>query len=173
MVILGIDPGPQDSAGVLWDTETEHVVKAWHRLNDEVLAGCRQFKLMQQNIGAIAIEDPQAQRRPASEDFINTVKWSARFHQAIYDRLDIGDFSRLLLIPYREVSIHFCKIVNAKEKFVKEALIKRFGLQGTKTNPGRLYGISGHEWSALAVAITLGDRMTEKKIDILRPNQAH
>ena len=156
MIIFAIDPGPNDSAFVQWDTEKEIVRNAKHVLNHELLAALRTMEI--HYYGVIAIEDPQAQRRPASDDFIKACKWTGIFQEAISGRLGIGETDKLKLIPYRDVSAHFCKIVNAKEKFVKEALIKRFGDPGTKKNPGKLYGITGHCMSALAVAVTCQDK---------------
>lgn len=151
MIILAIDPGPNDSAFVRWDTVDEKVLESGHVLNNELLRVLRTLG----STDVVAIEDPQAQRRPASDDFIKTCKWTGIFQEAAAGRLHDG--CGLKLIPYREISAHFCGIVNAKEKFVKEALLKRFGDPGTKKNPGKLYGITGHKMSALAVAVTYMD----------------
>lgn len=157
--ILAIDPGPQDSAGVIWDTEKEIIVEKWHQLNVKILPGLMSFKIGDQGVEIIAIEDPQAQRRPASNDFINTVQWSARFYQALYQNLYGEKYDALQLIPYSAISSHFCGIANAKEKFVKEELLKRYGPQGSKSKQGKLYGISGHCWSALAVSVYVADNL--------------
>ncbi len=40
---------------------------------------------------------------------------------------------------------------------MREALIHRFGEQGSKKAPGPTYGIASHVWAALAVAVTYSD----------------
>jgi hypothetical protein len=42
---------------------------------------------------------------------------------------------------------------------VRQALIDRLGLQGTKKAPGPTYGIKSHEWAALAVAVYGWDQL--------------
>ena len=53
--------------------------------------------------------------------------------------------------------------MRAKDANVRAALIDRFGPSkrkaiGLKATPGPLYGVHSHMWSALAVAVTYGDR---------------
>jgi hypothetical protein len=43
--------------------------------------------------------------------------------------------------------------MRAKDPNVRQALLDKIGPVGTKKNPGPLYGVSGHGWSALAVAV--------------------
>lgn len=167
MLILGIDPGPNDSGYVIWDAEGEVIKKAEHVLNHEILPAFRNLSI-ESGISVIAIEDPQAQKRPASVDFIETCKWVGRFQEAIERQIGYHDWAKLVLIPYRDVSAYFCKIVNAKEKFVKNALISRYGDPGKKKTPGKLYGITGHCLSALAVAVVAGDREEAKAMEALK-----
>jgi hypothetical protein len=61
----------------------------------------------------------------------------------------------------KEVKMHLCGSMRAKDANVRQALIDRYGGKeaaiGKKANPGPLYGMSGDCWSALAVAITAAE----------------
>jgi hypothetical protein len=57
------------------------------------------------------------------------------------------------LVYRKDIKLAFCGTCKAKDANVRQALIDRFGEQGTKLNPGRLYGIKKDMWSALAVAL--------------------
>ena len=60
------------------------------------------------------------------------------------------------------VCMHLCKNNRAKDGNVRQAILDRYPATGggknpqvgTKKAPGPLYGVSGHAWQALAVAIT-------------------
>jgi hypothetical protein len=74
----------------------------------------------------------------------------------------IGMFSQhvrgIRLVPRRDVKMHLCQSPRAKDGNIRQALLDRCGVVGTKKSPGPLYGISQHRWSALAVAVTAFER---------------
>jgi hypothetical protein len=85
-----------------------------------------------------------------------TVLWCGRFAEA----------SRTVPLKYpntmpssvrkvyrKDIKMHLCQSMRAKDANIRQALIDKLGPVGTKRNPGPLYGISSHLWSALAVAI--------------------
>jgi len=61
--------------------------------------------------------------------------------------------------------MHLCKNNRAKDANIRQALLDRFPATGggkapqigTKKQPGPLYGVTSHLWSALAVAVTWAD----------------
>jgi hypothetical protein len=66
-------------------------------------------------------------------------------------------------ISRKDVKQHLCGTVRATDADVRDALIHRFGpgkekAVGKKKTPGPLYGVKGHGWAALAVAVTLADK---------------
>jgi len=65
--------------------------------------------------------------------------------------------ARMRLVPRRDVKMHLCSSVRAKDGNIRQALIDRFGADGTKRKPVPLAGISQHRWAALAVAVTAFD----------------
>jgi hypothetical protein len=58
----------------------------------------------------------------------------------------------------KEVKTHLCNDYKAKDPNIRQALIDRFGPIGNKKQPGPLYGVVSHAWSALAIAVTAFDR---------------
>lgn len=56
------------------------------------------------------------------------------------------------MVYRRDVKIHLCGTMKAKDANIRQALIDKYGAPGTKKNPGKTYGVSSHLWSALAIA---------------------
>jgi hypothetical protein len=92
----------------------------------------------------------------ASDGLFDTCEWTGRFLQAF-------GCHRTTLIPRKEVARHICGTGGVShDKFIREALVTRFGGKdvaiGNRRSPGPLFGIAGHKWSALAVALTFWDQ---------------
>lgn len=100
----------------------------------------------------MVIEQMACYGMAVGKEVFDTVFWSGRFAQAY------GGCH--LLKPRGEVKMHLCHSMRAKDANIRQALIDRFGPVGTKNNPGVLYGIKSHLWSALALAVTVHDRLT-------------
>ena len=91
-------------------------------------------------------------------EVFDTCRWTGRFQQAVYQR---GIYpAHMQLVRRNAVKLALCGTPRAKDPNIRQAIIDRFGTVGTKKNPGPLYGISSHKWSALAVAITLADSLS-------------
>jgi len=153
MTVVGIDPGPQFSAYVLFDgsralrcgeLENEHLLDRIGLLSAEMLA----------------VEQVVSYGRPVGADVFETVFWSGRF----IEHWEVLRHLPWIRIPFRDVGRHLCNAASGiKESHVRQALIDRFGPSrltaiGVKKLPGPLYGVSGHNWSALAVAVTAHDQ---------------
>jgi hypothetical protein len=95
------------------------------------------------------------------KEVFETVRWIGRFQQAYRNP------ETVMLIYRRDVKLHLCNSAKAKDQNVRQALIDLFAPTGagktpqigTKARPGPLYGVSGHAWSALAVAITAANQI--------------
>lgn len=61
---------------------------------------------------------------------------------------------RVVLLPRIQVKSHVCHSGKATDSNIRQALIDKYGPQGTKKNPGPTYGITADCWSALAIADT-------------------
>jgi hypothetical protein len=88
---------------------------------------------------------------PVGEEVLETVHWSGMFYQA-WRGLHKYRLSR------RAIKLHLCGSNQAKDANVRAVLLDRYGGKalaiGRKHEPGPLYGLTGHTFAALAVAVT-------------------
>lgn len=145
MRVLGIDPGNEHSALVIYDGALKWPVTFAKHNNGHVLT-------VLNNCAAdvLVIEQVACYGMAVGETVFETVFWSGRFRQAWTG----PRFDRLKRMA---IKMHLCHSSRAKDGNVRQALIDRFGPPGTKNHPGALYGISGDVWAALAVAVTWSD----------------
>lgn len=138
MNILGVDPGPEQSALVWWDPDASRIVRAVDLVNDlakdEIaLARC-----------PVAIEKLVSYGQRLGDETFVTIFWTGRFFEVRQDAV---------LIRRQDIKRAVTGATNVGDKEVREALIARFGPPGSKKKPGPLYGASGHRWAALAAAV--------------------
>jgi hypothetical protein len=150
-LILGIDPGTTHSGFCLWDGERV-VEKGWVENTDLRAMLCWDRLLADHPI--VAIEMIASQGMAVGKETFETVVWIGRFLERCVS-LSIGAWR----ITRHEIKIHICGSARAKDPNIRQALIDRLGPVGTKKAPGPLYGVSGHVWPALAVAIVAQDRL--------------
>ena len=85
------------------------------------------------------------------QEVFRTVHWAGRFTEAAESqRHTVEQLTR------REVKLHLCGSMRAKDPNIRQVLLDRFGgddARGTKAHPGPLYGIANDVWSALAIAV--------------------
>lgn len=144
MNVVAIDPGPKDSAIIFWDGE--------HICNTDILENELMLKEVQYpwKDCHLAIEMVQSFGMAVGEEVFQTVLWTGRFVQAWEPR-------PWSLVYRKDVKMHLCQSMRAKDANIRQALVDRFGAVGTKKKPGALYGVKSHLWSALAVAVTWMD----------------
>ena len=91
-------------------------------------------------------------------EVFETVFWIGRFIQAWSMG---GAFDRWSRVYRKDIKLHLCGSMRAKDSNIRQAILDRFGGKtkalGSKREPGPLYGARSHIWSALAVAITWRD----------------
>jgi hypothetical protein len=150
--VVGIDPGPTWSALVEWLVEERraHLGRCVFAPNGEILCWLRR-DLHQ---GILVVEQVESFGMPVGAHVFETVYWTGRFVEA-WD----GESCRL---TFRHVKLHHCHHPRATESHVRQAILNRYGgtrkaAVGTKKAPGPLYGIRGHLWSALALAMTVAE----------------
>lgn len=149
-MILAIDPGPLESAWVLWDgAKLEAFAK---ERNDSVLERVRQSRGI---TAACAIEQVCSYGMAVGAEVFETVYWSGRFAEAY-------GAEYVYRVPRLKVKLHLCHDSRAKDGNIRQALIDRFGGKdaaiGKKATPGPLYGVSGDVWAAMALAVTWCDQ---------------
>ena len=158
--IIAIDPGPKQSAFVIWDGS---VVIAKHLLpNVELLWMLFSHPDLKNGYPPMVIEQVRSYGMPVGADIFDTVHWSGRFHQAW-----IGGHSLrtdVHLMPRKDVKMHLCQTPRAKDSNVIQALVDRFAYgqknkgKGTKKEPGFFFGFKSDIWQAFALAVTWWDQ---------------
>ena len=165
MRILAIDPGPTQSAYVIWQPPIEGLPPALYDFGK--VSTIEMIQKMQQLDGTknplishVAIEMVASYGMAVGKDVFETVFNIGQFY--LYaERVCCWDVARI----YRmDIKMHFCHNSRAKDGNIRQALIDRFGPPGVKKSPGLLYGVSKDVWSALAVAVYFAD--THKGVEI-------
>lgn len=160
MTILAIDPGTEQSGWCLYHPE-RGILGAGVKPNDVMLC-----EIHHSCADMLALEMVASYGMAVGKDVFETVRWIGRFQQA-WKRPDDA-----MLVYRRDVKLHLCNSAKAKDANIRQALLDLFPRTGggktpqvgTKTQPGPLYGVSSHAWSALAVAITAHHQITEMEV---------
>jgi hypothetical protein len=147
-VIIAVDPGPEESALVILDRSL--ICEGYQQPNDFILERIHGLRHELPN-AVLVIEKVVSFGMPVGAEVFETVFWSGRFAEAF-------GIHRVHRVTRPDVKMHLCHSMRAKDGNIRQALIDRFGPVGTKKQPGVLYGISKHLWSALAVAVTHYDQ---------------
>ena len=153
MTLLALDPGPEKTAYVLYDTVDERPIECAHVPNSVVRGYLRWSRA-----DALAIEAIASYGMAVGAEVFSTCIFVGRFAE-IWDSTHFPDAARLLY--RREVKLHLCGSAKAKDPNVRQALIDKWGGKdaaiGKKASPGPLYGLTGDCWAALAVAVTAAE----------------
>jgi len=147
--VLSIDVGTIKSGYCLIEKETYKPINFGKIDNIELLKIIKEEKY---NI--LIYEEFASYGMSIGESTITSITWNGRYIQSALDR-GIEYFP----IFRREEKINLCGTMKAKDTNIRQALIDRFGIVGTKKNPGWFYGFAGDIWSAYAVGVTYLDKM--------------
>jgi hypothetical protein len=142
MTILALDPGTTETAFVLWDGR--RILDADHLPNAEI----KQI-LIGREYDLVACEWIASYGMAVGASVFHTCRWVGKFEETARTE------TRLVL--RRDVKLHLCNSMRAKDANVRQALIDLLGPQGTKKNPGPTYGMRSHLWAALAVGVYAHD----------------
>lgn len=148
MRILGLDPGTTETGWV--ELLDGSVIASGVEANETTLARLRVKPCP--DLTLLAVEMIASYGMPVGRETFGTVLWIGRFLEAWHVR---GGTTRL--VYRRDVKLHLCGSPRAKDPNVRQALLDLYGgtaAVGRKANPGPLFGVKSHAWSALAVAIT-------------------
>ena len=156
MRVLAIDPGTTESGWVLYDTETELPVDAGIGDNDIIVQYISTYA--RAKFDRIAVEMVASYGMPVGASVFETCVWIGRFVQAAWPT------GHHTLVYRKDVKMHLCGSMKAKDSNIRQALIDRFSAGqgksvaiGLKASKGPLYGFKSHMWAALAVAVTWAD----------------
>lgn len=167
MIVLAIDPGPKESAAVLYDAGGETpIVQLFLGANRTLRQQLTRVGGVWPNLLAIEQVGHYGRGMPAGRDVFDTCVEIGRFLEA-WDSWCDEDAVRLILRP--TIKTHLCGTPRAKDGNVRQALLDYPRWQGlpmgggatpvvgTRSKPGPLYGIKSHLWSALAVAVVAAE----------------
>jgi hypothetical protein len=147
--VIAIDPGPTETAWVIWDGAT--LMSFAKEANEQVLERVRNHR---GNTSHCVIEQITSYGMAVGAEVFETVYWSGRFAEAY-------GAARVDRVPRLKVKLHLCHDSRAKDANIRQALVDRFGGKdkaiGRKATAGPLYGVAGDVWAALALAVTWWD----------------
>lgn len=140
-MITGIDPGTEKSA--VLTLSNGYAQKPRIVPNADLLIEARQGVW----VHPVAIEMIACYGMPVGKETFETVLLIGRLLE-IFEAKAVP----VRLVYRMAVKMHLCHSTRAKDGNVRQALIDKYGPVGTKKNPGKIYGVSTHLWSALAIA---------------------
>lgn len=146
MKVIAIDPGNVESAWLMLDNGK---ISGFGKLANMDM----RRQLPHQVADHLAIEMVASYGMAVGASVFETALWTGRFIERwLENELPFS------LVYRKDVKMHLCNSMRAKDGNIRQALIDRFGAPGTKKNPGGTYGISKDVWSALAIAVTFADK---------------
>ncbi len=102
----------------------------------------------------LVIEMIQSFGMAVGAEVFETCRWIGRFQEA--------SFVPVHFLYRKEVKLHLCGNLRAKDANIRQAIIDRYGGKdraiGRKATPGPLYGISADVWAAMSVGLTWSDQ---------------
>lgn len=140
-MITAIDPGTEKSAVLTLSNGYAHSARIVD--NSELLIDARQGVW----VYPVAIEMIACYGMPVGREVFETCLLIGRLLE-IFSACAVPT----RLVYRRDVKLHLCGSARAKDGNIRQALIDKYGPVGTKKNPGKIYGVSSHLWSALAIA---------------------
>ena len=173
-VICGIDPVTEKIGFLLFDEHKVCVTFSSEMMNEvilEILRGDYSFPGIPDACtwSELYIEDIESMGLTVGKSTFVTVKWIGKFEEAYAGRtkrkaveVSRGDEKITLCGARTYLDKTTGKRRGVKDAEIRRAVIDRFPPTGggknpqvgTKKEPGPLYGVKGHCWSALAVLIT-------------------
>jgi hypothetical protein len=162
MIVLAIDPGPEVSAAVLYDSDASRVMAFKREDNETVRAWMRRELPSAASYKPVsfAIEMVASYGMPVGAEVFDTCVQIGRYIE-LWSQQDAW-CTEARRVYRREVKLHLCGTVRATDATVRHAILDRFGpgrakAVGTKAAPGPLYGLSADLWQAFAVALVVAD----------------
>lgn len=148
--ILAIDPGNIESAYCLIDKKTYKPIE-FGKVDNTLLL----IKIGELQYEKLIIEMIASYGMAVGQTVFETCVWIGRFIQ----RRTCCDYE---YIYRKEEKINICNSMKAKDSNIRQALIDRFGIVGTKKQPGWFYGFKKDVWAAYAVGITWLDKQKKR-----------
>lgn len=156
-MVIGIDPGPVESAYVVWDGEK--ILELGHMLNESLI--CEVFPRVRREYPGIdmVVERITSYGMAVGQTVFETVFWTGQFCRAWAGTCPDcyqGIGSR---VERMKVKMHLCHDSRAKDSNIRQSLIDMYepDLKPKCRPKGVLKGVSKDCWQALAVAVYYHD----------------
>jgi hypothetical protein len=168
-MILGIDPGPKQTALVLIDEQMIPIHS--EKVANEDLSRWVYRLWIQRPVfpDAVGIECVACYGMPVGAEVFETAEWSGRIREMFYE---LSGPPHVFRVYRKQVKMTLCGTTKANDSNIRQALIDLYPATGggkvpqigTKKEQGPLYGMHSDLWAALAVAHTVADNKNELKI---------
>lgn len=156
MDIYAVDPGPTESALVVYNAKLDRVMSSEMLPNDEMRAYLED-EAQTYTGDVLVIEQIVGYGMSIGNETIETAFWSGRFYEVW-----VQEHERVERMSRKDVKLELCGVAHAKSAEVRDAVLTLYGGRekaiGKKKSPGPLYGITNHKLAALALAIAFAQK---------------
>ena len=168
-LILALDPGNKHTGVILYAPESRRILEKEIVPNEDfhslVVGEWYYDKYLDRELHSAAIEMIASYGMAVGKEVFETCLWIGRFIETLQTCVSI-DTKR---VYRKDVKMHLCQSMKAKDANIRQALLDRFQASGggktpqigTKALPGPLYGVKSHLWAALGVAVTAAAKWEE------------
>ena len=143
MKILAIDPGNVESAYVIMGEDYKPL--EFGKVDNNKLLEYMEIPIYDK----VVIEMVASYGMAVGATVFETCVWIGKYLQASGVPTE--------RIFRKDVKMNLCGQTRAKDSNIRQALIDRFGVVGTKKKPGWFYGFKSDIWAAYAVGVTYYD----------------
>ena len=157
-ILLAIDPGNVVSAYVFLDEANYKILDYGYLGNEEFMRKVVKSKYYDD----MTVEMIASYGMSVGESVFDTCVWIGRFLEA-GEQLGI----KTSRVYRKDVKMNLCQSMRAKDSNIRQALIDRFGGQGTAKKKGPLFGITKDKLAALAVGVTWVDKHNNSPTSVL------
>lgn len=156
-MVIGIDPGPVESAYVVW-SGTE-ILELGHMLNESLI--CEAFPRVRRVYPGIemVVERVASYGMAVGDSVFETVFWTGQFCRAWVGTCPDCYQGTAHRVKRMKVKMHICHDSRAKDSNIRQALIDSFepDLKPKCRPKEALKGVSKDCWQALALAVYYHD----------------
>lgn len=153
MRILSLDVGTTESAYALMDHSLENPLISFGKFtNGQIAAYIKTYFF-----DVMAYEEFASYGMPVGVSTMKSIWWNG-----YYCRMCEEENTPYKPVLRKDVKMHLCGTMKAKDCNIRQAVIDRYGEPGKKANPGILYGVSKDVWSAIAINVTYYEKEVAK-----------
>lgn len=149
--IFAIDPGTTHSAYVVFDGET--IYDKGKILNYDLKS-----LIVRSDADKLVIEMIASYGMPVGKEVFETCVFIGR----LIECWEHWHQTPCKLVYRKDIKVHICGTMKAKDGNIRQALIDRYGEPGVKKAQGMTYGISADVWQALALATYAYDTLNDE-----------